>query len=57
MNSPFYLRDDEDNLKYVVKRDKDWANTDLMVENLRFSDLDYKNPGYAFILEFFLRIE
>ena len=56
-NGPFYLRGDEDNLKYIVKSDEERVNTDLTVENLRFSDLDYQNPGCAFILEFFLRIK
>ena len=56
-NGPFYLRGDEDNLKYIVKSDSERVNTDLTVENLRYSDLDYQNPGCAFILEFFLRIE
>ena len=39
MYSPFFLKDDEDNLKYIVKSDKDWVNTDLIVENLRFDDV------------------
>lgn len=56
-NGPFYLRGDEDNLKYIVKSDSERVNTDLTVENLRYSDLDYQNPGCAFILEFSLRIE
>ena len=56
-NDPFYLRGDEDNLKYIVKSDESRVNTDLTVENLRYNDLDYQNPGCAFILEFFLRIK
>ena len=59
INGPFYLRGDEDNLKYIVKSDTDRVNTKLDVKNLKYSDLDDKNKnlGCAFILEFFLRIE
>ena len=52
----FYLKGADDNLNYAVKAvEEDRPNTGLNVENLRYNDLNYKNPGCAFVLEFFLR--
>ena len=53
----FYLSDKDDKLNYIAKPleiEKD-HNTVLSVENLRYSNLEYNNPGCAFVLEFFLR--
>ena len=54
----FYLRGEEDNLNYIIPGTTESENRDftlLAVENLRYNNPNYKNPGYAFILEFFLR--
>ncbi|MBR3617360.1 MAG: hypothetical protein IKN46_01655, partial [Acholeplasmatales bacterium] len=50
----FYLRGAEDSLDYIIK-EKEASNTLLYVENLRYGSEQYKNPGFAFILEFYLR--
>lgn len=57
-DNTFYLRGEEDNLNYIIPGSSDSdgrALTLLTVENLRYNNPNYKNPGYAFILEFFLR--
>ena len=54
----FYLRGDEDNLNYIIPATTESDERDftlLGIENLRYNNPNYKNPGLAFILEFFLR--
>ena len=52
----FYLRGEDDKLNYIAKPlDLQDHNTILSVENLRYSNLEFQNPGCAFVLEFFLR--
>ena len=52
--SIFYLRGAEDCLDYIIK-ENEGSNTLLIVENLRYGKTEYKNPGFAFVLEFYLR--
>jgi len=53
-HSIFYLRGAEDSLDYIIKG-KEGNNTLLYIENLRYGSTTYKNPGFAFVLEFHLR--
>ena len=49
----FYLRGEDDKLNYIIRPlSSDEYNTALNVENLRFSNFEYKQPGCAFVLEF-----
>ena len=56
IDGSFYLRGEDDKLNYIAKPlDLQDHNTILSVENLRYSNLEFQNPGCAFVLEFFLR--
>ena len=52
--SIFYLRGAEDSIDYIIKGRE--GESLLVVENLRYEKTEeYKEPGFAFILEFYLR--
>ena len=51
----FYLRGEGDKLNYAIKTEEGRHNTALNVENIRHNDLNYEEPGCAFVLEFSLR--
>ena len=52
----YYVRGEEDNIEMVIPA-KEEKNQLLIIENLRYNKPDYKAPGFAFLLKFYLRNE